>query len=201
VEDFQICSFLWVHARLWPVEVAEDIDVWFMHDEPTSREEYTLTLGKARVHFLAPFTGFSFDARHLKSALPSSDSRLHHVIRMHADVLLADLPERKTMAMRVREVLLKHMANGELESKIVAKRLHMSTRTLVRRLSVENTTFTSVLDDVRRDLALRHVAKGDMGFVDIALLTGFSDVPSFYRAFRRWTGMTPLEYRRRGGIG
>jgi len=199
VEDFQLCGFLWNHARLWPREVSEDLDVWFKHAEPTSREEYARTLGKARLHFGAATSGFSFAAAHLLAKLPASDVRLHDVLRAHADALLTALPRRKSHQERVRELLLKQLANGDLRASTIAKKLHVSQRTLVRRLAEEGTTFSQLLDDARRDLALRHVGMADTNFTEVAFLTGFADAPSFYRAFRRWTEMTPAEYRRQHG--
>ena len=75
----------------------------------------------------------------------------------------------------------------------------MSLRTLARRLETEGTTFRELVDDVRRQLALEHVARRTASFSEITDQLGFSHVAAFHRAFRRWTGQTPLEYRRRAG--
>ena len=77
-----------------------------------------------------------------------------------------------------------------------AQLLQMSTRTLGRRLEQEGTTFSALLDDLRKRLALRYVATRDLGLSEIAFLLGFSQSGAFHRAFKRWTGHTPLEYRR-----
>jgi AraC-like DNA-binding protein len=75
----------------------------------------------------------------------------------------------------------------------------MSPRTLGRRLAEEGTTFSELLDDLRRQLALRYVGTETHGLSEVAFLLGFSDVAAFYRAFKRWTGRTPLQYRHSQG--
>ena len=76
----------------------------------------------------------------------------------------------------------------------------MSTRTLERRLEREGTTFSDLLEDLRRRLALRYVANPAIPLGEIAFLLGFSHTTGFHRAFKRWTGETPLGYRRAQGV-
>jgi len=75
----------------------------------------------------------------------------------------------------------------------------MSMRTLARRLESEGTTFRDLVDEVRRKLAVDHVGNRDIGFSELSYRLGFSHVAAFHRAFRRWTGQTPLTYRRMAG--
>jgi AraC-like DNA-binding protein len=70
----------------------------------------------------------------------------------------------------------------------------MSVRSLERRLAEESTTFRSMRDEMRRDLAIEHICRGD-SVTGIASELGFSDTPSFHRAFRRWTGRCPGSYK------
>jgi AraC-like DNA-binding protein len=74
--------------------------------------------------------------------------------------------------------------------------LQVSPRTLERRLELEGTTFTRLLEEVREGLALRYVGGQDLPLCEVAMLLGFSQTTAFHRAFRRWTGQTPLQYRR-----
>jgi AraC-like DNA-binding protein len=78
----------------------------------------------------------------------------------------------------------------------IARQLHISPRTLGRKLEHEGTNFKELLDDLRRRLALSYVGGHDLGLAEIAFLLGFSQSAAFHRAFKRWTGVTPLEYRR-----
>ena len=71
----------------------------------------------------------------------------------------------------------------------------MTTRTLRRRLLAEGTTFSEQLDHVRRELAIDYVERGGRSITEVSFLLGFSTTGAFHRAFRRWTGQAPSEYR------
>jgi AraC-like DNA-binding protein len=71
----------------------------------------------------------------------------------------------------------------------------MSERSLARYLHEEGTTFSALLEDLRRRMALRYVRHSELSFSEITFLLGFSQAAAFYRAFRRWTDQTPREYR------
>jgi AraC-like DNA-binding protein len=73
----------------------------------------------------------------------------------------------------------------------------MSTSTLGRRLEREETTFRDLLDDLRKQLATQYLTNPDLELAEVALLLGFSQSTAFHRAFRRWTGQTPAEFRRK----
>ena len=71
----------------------------------------------------------------------------------------------------------------------------MSVPTLRRRLEAEGMTYSAIVDKSREELARRYLREHGRSITDVVFLLGFSDVPSFHKAFRRWTGMTPAEYR------
>jgi AraC-like DNA-binding protein len=82
----------------------------------------------------------------------------------------------------------------------VARRLHVSPRTLKRKLAEQRTTYSAILDDVRRQRALLLLDNRDLAIADIASRLGYTEVPNFTRAFRKWTGTTPAAYRTRGKL-
>ena len=77
--------------------------------------------------------------------------------------------------------------------------MHISRRTLVRRLREEATTFKTQLDQLRRELALELVVRPELTLLEIASSLRFSQIQGFHRAFRRWTDQTPAQFRRRSG--
>lgn len=81
----------------------------------------------------------------------------------------------------------------------VARGVAMSVRTLQRRLAERGWSYSELVDDVRRVLARRRVVQPSTPFGEVASDLGFAEQASFTRAFRRWTGLTPREYRRRWG--
>jgi AraC-like DNA-binding protein len=80
---------------------------------------------------------------------------------------------------------------------VVAKKLKLSTRTLKRRLADQHTSFSKLRDDLRRQRALLLVDNRTLSIGEIATRLGYTELPNFTRAFRKWTGMTPIAYRDR----
>lgn len=194
-EDFALAGLVRNQAPNWPEGMLAEVDVWLLHPAPRDLQPYIDILGVDRLHFNAPITGFGFPARYLDMPLRSRDPRLHDVLRRYAEVTLAALPQAESVTEQVRRFVLEQLASGNFSLDHAARRLRMSSRTLGRRLSDEGTTFKELVDDMRKMVALRMVAGQDMGLSEVALLAGFTETPSFYRAFRRWTSMTPSQYR------
>src|SRR6185369_6053431 len=94
-----------------------------------------------------------------------------------------------------RAAVLEHLSSGEATAEETAKQLHMSPRTLQRKLAEANTTYLKLVDDARKDLALRYIEDPRRSVTDITFSLGFSQPSAFTRAFRRWTGRSPSDYR------
>jgi AraC-like DNA-binding protein len=86
------------------------------------------------------------------------------------------------------------MSSGAVQQDGIARRLNQSPSTLQRRLRREGTTYQSLLDSTRRELALDYLRTGEHSLADITFLLGFADQSNFTRAFRRWTGKTPRQF-------
>lgn len=116
----------------------------------------------------------------------------------HADTLLARLDGRAGLRGEVEELLIESLPRGAHGQDQVAQRLGLSRRTLHRRLQAEGTTFERVLEALRRRLAEEHLGAG-RSVKRTAHLLGFSDPAAFSRAYKRWTGASPLASRRLDG--
>jgi AraC-like DNA-binding protein len=194
--DFQSAAFHVSAMRFWPFQNPE-FEVWFTHAAPANSLEYERTFpGARRLRFEAPFNGFTFPSEYIDLPMPGADPALHALITKHAAAMLAELPSAQNLTARVRDLLAKELAGGTPSLTHVARRLGMSERTLERHLEEEGTAFKLQLEDLRRRLALRYVRRSELPFSGVAVLLGFSQAAAFHRAFRRWTGQTPLEYRK-----
>jgi AraC-like DNA-binding protein len=103
--------------------------------------------------------------------------------------------ERHNIEARVREVLTQRLQNREPSQDDVADALNVSARTLQRKLGESGTTFKDILDDTRRSLALAYMSASQHSINEITYMLGFSCSSSFTRAFRRWTGLRPTDWR------
>jgi AraC-like DNA-binding protein len=138
----------------------------------------------------------------------TADPLLSRVVVRHAEALLAERPAAaETTAGTVRRILTRLLGDDEAGCSLtaVSANLHMSERSLQRRLADEGVSFDALLDELRRELALRYLADEKVAIAEIAYLLGYSEPSAFHRAFKRWTGTTPAEARqqrrRREGAG
>ena len=191
--DFSMSAFYKLHiAEHVP---AEHTEIWLPYGAPADTSVHAQTFAGAALKFDAPFYGFAFDGAYAESPMPGSDATLQALLRARAESMLTELSSSHSLAAVVRRILQQSIPSGDVSAEGVARALRMSRRTLTRRLEREHTTFQAELDAARRKLATEHLRERRTPLTEIAFLAGFSHVESFHRAFKRWTGQTPLEYR------
>ena len=129
------------------------------------------------------------------------NSTLFSVLDTHAKMLLDQLPKPADLVGRVREAIEAELRGGNSSLESVARQLAMSPRTLQRRLRDHGVLFNDVQDAMRFRAAKSYLAKGDVAGTEVAYLLGFAEQSSFNRAFKRWSGQTPTDYRRQAATG
>ncbi|MBA2539758.1 MAG: AraC family transcriptional regulator ligand-binding domain-containing protein [Deltaproteobacteria bacterium] len=149
----------------------------------------------APVRFGAPLNQIVFPSAALDANLISSDPQLLAILTRAADELQARAPADPSLQAQVARVLRDALRTEEGHVDHVAKRLGLTSRSLQRRLKEEGTSFNLVREQTRRDLTQRYLAE-KLSISEISFLVGFSEPSAFFRAFKRWTGMTPIEARR-----
>jgi AraC-like DNA-binding protein len=124
------------------------------------------------------------------------DRALLQILTSHADALLRQLsPRPPGVAERARAVIAETLLAGRSGADHVARRLAVSLRTLHRRLAEEGTSHGELVDDVRRTQAMLHLSGNRFSIGEISFLLGFAHPNGFHKAFKRWTQMTPAQYR------
>jgi|SRR5438093_3220893 len=171
--------------------------VLFGHDSPRDVSEHERIFGAPLRFRQGVHVGLVFDARDLERPVPDADRRLLPIIERHLDELLAKPDPRDAWLGEVRSAIASSICDGRLGIQAVARRLGQSVRTLQRRLGEQGIVFRTLVEDVRRELALRYLADRRTRLTDVAFLVGYSELSAFGRAFHRWTGSTPLAMRRR----
>lgn len=196
--EFTIASIVTIGAQIAGVPV-RPLAVGFRHARPAAdaaNAELARVFG-VTPRFLQPVNFIELDASFVERENPKADPALSRVIERHAEALLAARPPAtSTTADRVRRLVAETIGAGELTLATIAKALKTSERSLQRHLADEGTSFDGVLDEVRRDLALRYLADPKIAVAEVAYLLGYSEPSPFHRAFKRWTGKTPTEMRR-----
>ncbi len=149
------------------------------------------------VIFGSDWTGVTFDSGLLDEPLISADPGLNQMMEAHARDMLSQFKHKLNLVNEVREVVARILPTGEPVLEEVAQSIGLTGRALQNRLKSGGYHFKDVVDEVREQLAYAYLQNSDTSIIDIAFLLGFSEQSSFSRAFRRWTGMAPVEYRRR----
>jgi len=182
-----------VHRKRSPTDTVAAIH--FTHKAPAHAAEY------ARV-FELPVT-FESDRNALLMARdvfkdvvnPKPSRYVFGILSERAEGLLREMDCAVTVRGKVESALLPVLHTGEANMEAVASRLALSRQTLARRLKAEGTSFETLLDELRRRLALAYLEDSKVSVSQCAYLTGFSDAAAFSRAFKRWTGSSPRTYK------
>jgi AraC-like DNA-binding protein len=195
--DVAIDAFAAIWVRTCRNRVGPDyapLSVELQRPRPARCDCFDATF-RAPIEFDAECTRVTFDAATFDRPLPDANPEL---ARHNEQVLLRMLArlDRDDIRARVRTALVEQLARGEPSAEGIAEALHLSLRSLQRRLAEAGVTYESVLNDTRRELALSYVAETGYSLSEITFMLGFADTSSFSRAFRRWTGQSPSHYRR-----
>lgn len=142
----------------------------------------------------------AFDATHLDDPMPQANEHAAAMALEQCRDLLQRRRARAGLAGRVRDQIAARIVDPP-DAGEVATTLHMSSRSLQRRLAEEGTSFRALLDEVRERLAEELLVTGRVPVSEVAHRLGYVEVSSFSQAFRRWKGMGPRDYRRqRAGV-
>lgn len=135
-----------------------------------------------------------FPARNLQEKLRFADPRLARMAEAQCEQEMASIKSPPALLGQVRRIILGESGRFPGVDEVAAE-LHMSSRTLKRKLQQLGTSYQKVLDDLRKGLAVEYLVQSDRTVDEIALSLGYSDASNFARAFRRWTSKSPSDYR------
>ncbi|EXI81668.1 MAG: Virulence-regulating protein VirS [Candidatus Accumulibacter appositus] len=169
--------------------------VAFPYPRPEHADDYALIFTADSTFDAAALTT-SFSANLLDWPIRRDEASLQTFLDGAPGKLTTLYRRDREMVLRVRNTLRDALPSSPSLAS-VAHQLHLSPRTLHRRLEEEGSSFQATKDALRRDLAISSLAKTRQALAQIAAELGFADTAAFYRAFVRWTGMAPAHYRRR----
>jgi AraC-like DNA-binding protein len=170
--------------------------VWFMNARPRDLVPLYRFFGTRALDFGCADNGVALPAEALDRPTRSGDPRLLATVEPLAEAALRAQPPASDFASEVTTRIRALLPDGA-DAAAVAKALHMSPRTLQRRLGDEGTRFSDVLDEARAGLARDWLGGGNEPLAEIGWRLGFADLAGFSRAFKRWTGEPPGTYRAR----
>lgn len=166
------------------------------HPQPAHADEYRRMFSPLQ-RFGQPVTAVQFDARVLDGAVHVTPASLKAFLRDAPQSVFLKQVVEGGLGDRVRRQCRAALDRGDAAPTLaaLARALGLSPATLRRRLEDEGASWGRLKDEVRRDLALQHLAEGRLRVGEIAARLGFEDASTFYRAFRKWTGCAPGAWR------
>lgn len=166
----------------------------FQHAAPTDISFYR-QLFRSSVEFNQPVNDFVFDAAWLQQPLLTADPGLCIVLDRYIEELLVKLPQSESIVDSVRREIGIGLRDGNPGLSACALRLGFDKRTLQRKLKQAGVSYQELLDEMRRELSMYYLQEQHLPAHEVAFLLGFSETSTFHRAFKRWTGTTPGEFR------
>lgn len=171
------------------------LGVRFTHTPNGELSAYQAHFG-CPVTFSAEYNEIVFRKQLLDLHMEAADPALSRVLEAHVTQMLEQLPAEDAFVQRARTLLGQALQrNSDVSLEQLAQALHMSERTLRRRLEEHGTSYKNLLDELRRELACHFIARTNQSFEETGARLGFADISAFYRAFKRWTSTTPAAYR------
>jgi AraC-like DNA-binding protein len=190
--EFQLGTQLSLHGDILG-DTAIPLEIRVTYPAPGHVASYEQLLG-CHVHFGQAVNEVRFNNNWLERKLAYANPITASLVRETCDQLLAELRTASGLASKVSAMLLAQPGRfPDIEA--LAAQLHMTPRTIRRKLQMQGTSYQKISADVRKQLAIDYLRKTHMSNDDIAAALGFSDAANFRLAFKRWTGKTPSDYR------
>lgn len=161
--------------------------------QPPCTSEFVAIFGQD-IRYAAPENRMSFDRALVEAPLAMANPELARLNDQTVVEYLARC-DSASITMQVRSRIIELLPDGRPGQEAIADSLHMSVRSLQRRLQGENTSFTALLNETQQQLAMDYIRDSYRSIGEITYLLGYSEPGSFTRAFRRWTGKSPLQFR------
>jgi AraC-like DNA-binding protein len=169
-------------------------EVHFEHPKPAQAKEHEAAFN-APVYFSQATNALLFKPEILARQMPSHDSRLMNMMRMCLIELGSRTAADSGVLDRVRTAVRARLSQGSVALEAIADEVQLPVAVLHREFSQNSMTFKSLVEDVRRDLAISYMKQRQLPLSEVALLLGYSELSAFSRAFRRWTGRSPRTFR------
>ena len=192
--DFLI-SGMYIFLAFLTRDAFKPVRVHLTHDRPDSILSYQ-RLFPCPVSFSQPTNALVFAPGAMALPIQCPNRELLDHFEAYAQKAVAGIPGQKALSKRVARMLIEAIQGGDSPSvESIASQLHMSVRKLQGLLEKEATTYKKLLHSAQKQLALAYLADRQISSSEASYLIGYSEPSSFYRAFKRWTGCTPGQYR------
>ena len=170
--------------------------IYLMYPPTADVAEYQRVFG-CPVYFNSSENKMIFSKSLLERRIINANPLLFNIFEQHAQDLLAQLQPKEAFSDIIRVEIVKSLKGEEPSLGNIAKQLGIGIRSIQQKLKAEGITFQQLLEQSRKELAIKHLQQVHSSTTDIAYLLGYSDPSVFFRSFKKWTGQTPTMFRNR----
>jgi AraC-like DNA-binding protein len=181
----------WLVGRRIPIVSAR-----FAYPKPSYSEEYLL-MYSPELHFDDTATMLTFDSQLLDLPVIQNERTVHSFIRAAPANIVLKYKNNSSFSATIRKTMRALPSSEWPDFDMFASNLNMTRSTLRRRLQDEGQPFQMIKDQLRRDFAIDALSHTSQSVMEIAIALGFAEPSAFHRAFKKWTNITPGEYRQR----
>lgn len=175
--------------------ISRDIHLDEVHFEHSCHDlSYYEKFFNCPVYFNQKNSSLIFKEKYLDYTFPKKSTHLFNFLSSHLEQLLPKSKKKESLSEQVKYIIEQSLSSGEFNAEYIASELHMSRPTLYRKLKSEGLSFHELVDLVRKEKAKTLLNKNQHTLSEIAFLLGFSELSSFSRAFKKWTGSSPAKF-------
>lgn len=187
---------IWHRTACWMIDQRINLSqAAFAYPAPPHANEYK-AIFYCPTQFDAAQSYLEFNADMLKQPIRQDERTLSEFLKSSPADLLARPTKDESFSGKIRHLIGREI-DGEMPTfDQIAQHLYMTPQTLRRRLIAEDTSYQELKDHIRRDIAIYHLSQAHLSINDIASKVGFTEPSTFHRAFKKWTGVTPLAYQK-----
>ncbi|MEH6822611.1 MAG: AraC family transcriptional regulator [Motiliproteus sp.] len=194
LQEFLILS--WQRFSSWLVGHRLEPQVTrFTYPPPAHAREYPLMFG-GKLEFNQTSCGYTLNSKLLNLPLVRSPDELSRFIKDSPAIMFRRLQQGNALKWQVMQLLMQFESNQLPPLELITDQLHVSARTLRRRLAEEGAPYQQLKDQVRAEKAIRLLTQENLSINEVSQLTGFAEPAAFCRAFKKWTGCQPSNYRK-----
>lgn len=191
--DYRLSALLSVCRQITGVEIVP-AEVAFAYPQPGSTFEHRRFF-RCPLLFDRPQSKLVFSQNDLKLSVPRADETLAGYLSSHAETVLRSLVTGESTRERVRSAIWAMLSDGRPTVSRIAAALQLTPRTLQRHLAHEGTSLQRELEEVRKTMAMAMLRDLTTPIDEVAFLLGYAEPSTLFRSFKRWTGITPHQYR------
>lgn len=190
---------VWHRFNCWLIGREIELDTLYFSFPCPDEFKQMAEIYPADLKFDQDFSGFEFSADYLDYPIVQNQETLMDFMRSAPYHLVISDSTHSSLKAKVRAILSKDVSVSMPSAEEVASRLNLSVTTLRRKLQAEETSYQKLKDECRMEAAFHYLGCPDFTNTSIAERLGFDESSAFFRAFKKWTGVTPGEYRKQLG--